>query len=234
AGATWRYLDTGTNLGTAWRAGAYNDSAWRTGDGQFGYGDGDERTTVKFGSKSNNKFITTYFRKSFVATNTTNIGRLDLRLVFDDGAAVFLNGTLVALGNLSSNATASTLANATQEDLEDAWFTFAVNPALLIAGTNTLAVEVHQAATNSPDLSFDAQLIAFETVPPPRILSAVSQSNGTFLLTFTGTFGALAVEASTNFTTWSALGTAPLTNGSGAFLDAPASTIPWRFYRLRQ
>ena len=53
----------------------------------------------------------------------------------------------------------TTLASATQEDLEDTWFTFAVNPALLIAGTNTLAVEVHQAAVNSPDLSFDAQLI---------------------------------------------------------------------------
>jgi hypothetical protein len=234
AGGTWRYLDTGTNLGTAWRAGSYNDAAWRTGDGQFGYGDGAERTTVSFGPKSNAKFITTYFRKSFVVTNSAGIGRLDLKLVFDDGAAVYLNGTLIALANLSSNATATTLASVTQEDLEEAWFTFVVNQALLIEGTNTLAVEVHQAAVNSPDLSFDAQLIAFESSPPPRILSAAAPANGSFLLTFTGTTDILAVEASTNFATWSALGTAPLTNGRGVFLDVPARTIPWRFYRLRQ
>ena len=234
AGATWRYLDTGTNLGTAWQASGYNDTAWRIGEGQFGYGDGAERTTVSFGPKSTSKFITTFFRKSFVVTNTAGVGRLDLKLVFDDGAGVYLNGTRIALVNLSSNATAATLASAPQEDLEDTWFTFAVNPALLIAGTNTLAVEVHQVAANSPDLSFDAQLIAYESPPPPRILSASSRTNGTFLLTFTGSAESVTVEASVNFTTWSALGTATLTNGNGAFLDMPAIWTPWRFYRLLQ
>ena len=36
AGSTWRYLDNGTNQGTAWRAGAFNDSTWKTGAAELG------------------------------------------------------------------------------------------------------------------------------------------------------------------------------------------------------
>jgi len=60
AGSTWRYLDTGTNLGTAWRTNGFNDGAWKTGDGQLGYGDGDEETTVLYGGVKKNRYITTY------------------------------------------------------------------------------------------------------------------------------------------------------------------------------
>ncbi|WP_230687570.1 hypothetical protein, partial [Streptococcus pneumoniae] len=43
-GSSWRYLDNGSNQGTAWRAGAFNDTAWAAGPAQLGYGDGDEAT----------------------------------------------------------------------------------------------------------------------------------------------------------------------------------------------
>ena len=39
-GTGWRYLDNGSNQGTAWRAPGFDDSAWKSGNGQFGYGDG--------------------------------------------------------------------------------------------------------------------------------------------------------------------------------------------------
>ena len=52
AGSSWKYNDTGANLGTAWRASAYNDAAWLSGFAQLGYGDGDEETTVGFGSNA--------------------------------------------------------------------------------------------------------------------------------------------------------------------------------------
>jgi hypothetical protein len=44
AGASWKYLDDGSNQGTAWRSPAFNDAAWKTGLAQFGYGDGDATT----------------------------------------------------------------------------------------------------------------------------------------------------------------------------------------------
>lgn len=35
-GHTWRFNDTGTNLGTAWRTNDFNDSMWSNGSGLFG------------------------------------------------------------------------------------------------------------------------------------------------------------------------------------------------------
>ena len=49
AGSVWKYLDNGTNQGTAWRAPAFNDTTWASGPAQLGYGDGDEATVVGFG-----------------------------------------------------------------------------------------------------------------------------------------------------------------------------------------
>ena len=35
-GSIWKYLDQGSNQGTAWRAPAFNDSAWASGPAQLG------------------------------------------------------------------------------------------------------------------------------------------------------------------------------------------------------
>src|SRR5687768_13963903 len=63
-GATWKYLDNGSDQGTGWRAPGFNDSGWASGPAQLGYGDGDEATVVSYGNDSANKYITTYFRRS--------------------------------------------------------------------------------------------------------------------------------------------------------------------------
>ena len=69
AGSAWKYNDSGTNLGTAWRATAYNDAAWATGSAQLGYGDGDEATVLSYGSNPLNRRITYYFRRAFTVAN---------------------------------------------------------------------------------------------------------------------------------------------------------------------
>ena len=40
--SVWKYLDNGSNQGTAWRDNSFNDASWASGQGQLGYGDGDE------------------------------------------------------------------------------------------------------------------------------------------------------------------------------------------------
>jgi len=50
----------------------------------------------------------------------------------------------------------------------------ALNPAILVTGTNVVTVEVHQAAPNSTDLSFDLQLLA-ET-DPARVVFVPARS----------------------------------------------------------
>ena len=92
AGATWKYLDNGSNQGTAWQAPFFSDALWAEGAAQLGYGDGDEATVVGFGGNTSNRFITTYFRKTFSVSNPAAFSGLNLSLLRDDGAVVYLNG----------------------------------------------------------------------------------------------------------------------------------------------
>src|SRR3954452_2600189 len=98
-GSVWRYLDDGSDQGTAWRSLTFNDTDWKFGRAQLGYGEGDEATVVGYGPEINNKYITTWFRSTFVATNNTMFTNLLFRILRDDGAAVYLNGTRVLVSN---------------------------------------------------------------------------------------------------------------------------------------
>lgn len=175
--SAWKYLDNGSDQGTAWRALAFDDSAWVSGNGQLGYGDGDEGTVVSYGPNANNKYVTTYFRKTFTVANPASISALTLKLVRDDGAVVYLNGTQVASSNMPSsfayNTYASTVVGGADES---AYFTFTLTPALLeraelLHDANVLAVEIHQANATSSDLSFDAELVA-TNMPTTTTLAA--------------------------------------------------------------
>ena len=90
-GATWKYLDDGSDQGTAWRGTGFDDNSWDSGPAQLGYGDGDEATVVN-GGPVGNRFITTYFRHTFNVTDPSSIAGLELRILRDDGAVVHLNG----------------------------------------------------------------------------------------------------------------------------------------------
>ncbi|MBY0503203.1 MAG: metallophosphoesterase [Bryobacteraceae bacterium] len=160
SGAVWKYNDRGTDLGTAWRAPGFSDAAWPSGAAQLGYGDGDERSVVGYGPNANAKYITTYFRRGFTVANPAQLGQLTLRLLRDDGAAVYVNGVEVYRSNLPAGAlTAATLATTAIAGADETTFlTVALNPALLTAGANVVAVEIHQASATSSDISFDLEL----------------------------------------------------------------------------
>src|SRR5687767_1626021 len=159
-GATWRYLDTGSDQGIAWREPAFNDSAWPAGPAQLGYGDGGEATVVSYGSDVNKKHITTFFRRAFNVNDAAAFTALSLRVLRDDGVVVYLNGTEVYRNNMPSGTVSyTTLASAAIGGADESAFLQAgINPALLVEGTNVLAVEIHQSGVTSSDLSFDLEL----------------------------------------------------------------------------
>src|SRR5690606_5585389 len=95
-GSVWKYLDNGTNQGTAWRGLTYNDGAWPAGPAQLGYGDGDEVTEVGYGSDPGNKFPTTYFRHTFDVLDADAVVALSAELIRDDGYVAYLNGTEIS------------------------------------------------------------------------------------------------------------------------------------------
>jgi hypothetical protein len=164
-GSSWKYLDNGTNQGTAWRATTINETGWKQGNSQLGYGDGDEATVVGYGSSSSSKYVTTYFRKTFSVTNPSQFINYTLKVKRDDGVAVYVNGTEVYRNNLTAAASYTTLATLASDD--GGTFQTSTLPAnTFVAGNNTIAVEIHQNARNSSDISFDLELIGNTTTAP--------------------------------------------------------------------
>jgi len=229
AAAGWRYLADGSDPGADWSNPGFDDSSWDTGAAQLGYGDGDEQTVVSYGPNASSKFITTYFRKTFVATNVNRIANLTLKLVVDDGANVFLNGSAVANVNLDPGAAYSTPATAMPAALRDAWQSYAVDPKRLAEGTNTISAEVHLASGTSASMSFDLQLVATEA---PYITSIAGLPDQATLDLAGASNSPTTILATTDFSSWTNLGSVLLTNGNGLFSDPAATHFPTRFYRV--
>ncbi len=156
--ASWRYNDTGTDLGTAWRASAFADSAWATGTAPLGYPSGTPVTTVVgFGASAAAKNTTTYFRRHFTVANPSIYTNLLIELLRDDGAVVYLNGVELTRDNLPAGAISyATLASANSG--ADAYIPTTVPVSALVAGDNVLAVEVHQINGSSSDIVMDCAL----------------------------------------------------------------------------
>ncbi len=162
-GSTWKYLDDGSDQGIQWRNLSFNDTSWPSGPAQLGYGDGDESTLVSFGPDENNKYITTYFRHVFHLTNPSEITNLSASLMRDDGAVVYLNGTEIIRSAMPSGSiTYQTGAAGTASGGGEStyYLTNGIDPNLLVGGDNIVAVEIHQVAGTSSDISFDFELAA--------------------------------------------------------------------------
>jgi Big-like domain-containing protein len=175
-GAQWKYLDNGSDQGAAWRAPAFNDSAWASGPAKLGFGD--TQATLINGGPSTNRFVTTYFRRAFPVTNAATFTTLNLRVLRDDGVIVYLNGAEVFRNNMpAGTVTYTTLASAPVNDADETnFFATALSPTVLLNGTNLLAVEIHQANATSSDLGFDLELTATGNLPP--VVSISNPANG--------------------------------------------------------
>jgi hypothetical protein len=158
--AQWTYSDATTAPPTNWAQPDFDDSTWQQGNAQLGYGDGDEATTLSYGSNSNNKTPSYYFRKAFDLANIDQITALNLQIIADDGAVIYLNGTELARYNMPTGDIAfDTYAQtAITNAAEDTWQSISLPLTNLVNGTNVLAISLHQADGASSDISFDAQL----------------------------------------------------------------------------
>ena len=173
-GSVWRYFDSGDSPGTNWQRLDFDDSAWASGRGQFGWGDGDEATPIAAGV--NPKPITVYFRHTFVATNPS-FPTLTMRLAWDDGAVVYVNGFEISRLNLPLGRPNPTTLALTNRDgaLENRLIqraAFYVTP-----GSNVLAVELHQSAGGRDDATFDLELLTGLPFSWPTV-TLLSPTNG--------------------------------------------------------
>ena len=234
-GAVWKYNDTGANLGTAWRETNFNDSVWASGPSMLGFGDANgllPSTVI-----ASNRQITTYFRTTFVAPAGTNTTNLNLRILRDDAAVVYLNGaeiwrdTNITAGPVSYNTPAPLgLSGAA----ESAWLTTNLPPTLPRSGTNWLAAEVHQNSATSSDVCFNLELFA-QHLPIQPALSA-NHAAGQLVLSWPDWAGADHLFTATNLAppvAWTRATNASVFSNGVWTVMVPAGTNSQQFYRLQ-
>jgi hypothetical protein len=143
-GSSWKYLDNGSNQGTAWRTVGFDDSSWASGLGQFGYGDGDETTVVAdnptpgYVESDNNRYATTYFRKTFNVTDVSQIAALTLSVRYDDGVVVYINGVRhAATSGMPVDPAHNYFLGGTAPPDNSVLTSTTIPPGALVNGTNT-------------------------------------------------------------------------------------------------
>jgi hypothetical protein len=167
-GSRWRYRDVASAAPAGWQNLNFDHGTWLEGPAQLGFSNSeedDEATLI-----ADNNQITSYFRRGFSIADSNAFSGLSLWLLRDDGGVVYLNGseifrtpnlpqppTLISYSTLTTGATA-----------ENTIDTASTNRNALRTGTNVLAVEIHQQAADSSDVSFDFELIGIGApLPPP-------------------------------------------------------------------
>jgi hypothetical protein len=169
-GATWKYVDDGSDQGTAWRAAAFDDSGWAQGPAELGYGDGDESTVVGYGPDPLNRYVTTYFRHHFTVPDPGAFLAVSIAVQRDDGAVVYLNGIEVARSNMPAGTITylTHAADVVSDATENVYYESFAPASVLVAGANVLAVEIHQHTVSSSDISLDLELRGLDGVPGVR------------------------------------------------------------------
>ncbi len=166
---SWRYNQSGTNLGTGWHKPGYNEAGWLKG-GALLYAEnsslpGPKKTWLSLGK------IAYYFRTTFDNRHDPATVVLQMETIIDDGAVFYLNGQEVhRLGMPDGSVNYKTEAKRTVSNAElEGPFTLPTD--VLQRGENVLAVEVHQSSSGSSDIVFGLSLDAVVNIPntPPMI-----------------------------------------------------------------
>ncbi|MEP4078786.1 lamin tail domain-containing protein [Haloferula sp.] len=164
SGDTWSYLDDGSDQGTAWRTTSFvENGAWESGPSQLGYGEDGEVTLVDYidtdpVASGIQKNITTYFRKSDINIPDTSLyDDFTINFWYDDGIALYVNGVEVERLHITADAPYTETSSFTVGNNE--FGTIQVPISYFNNGNNTIAAEVHQAANDSSDISFNLTLV---------------------------------------------------------------------------
>jgi lysophospholipase L1-like esterase len=237
AGSTWNYSDQGLDLGTNWAQPLYDTSGWSQGPARFGYNLPGLSTTVSYGPTVTNKYMATYFRRTFVVPANVHYTNLALRLNRVCGAAVWLNGRELCRMNMPSGPLTyqSPASTAVAGDYQYTYYPTNVAIPSLPAGTNCLAVEVHLVSAPYAHLSFDLELFGMGQ-NSPQLSASLAETN--FSVTWPATNNAgFILTSGTNLSqpgAWLPLG-GPyvLRNGVFAYSEPVMESQPANFYALR-
>jgi len=153
---TWKYFEGIYEPDTNWRTLTFNDSAWSSGVGGIGYGDGDDNTIIS-------STISLYIRNTFFVLDTSEIVAAVLDIDYDDAFVAYLNNVEIAranIGNIGDHPTYNQNSNSLHEaqmyqgGLPDR---FVINNQIfrdnIVPGNNVLSIQIHNDNINSSDLT---------------------------------------------------------------------------------
>jgi hypothetical protein len=167
--AAKRVLVPTAQVSEAWKGGeAFDDSAWISGAGGVGF----ERSTgfeafigINVQNQMYARNATCYVRIPFNTTvaDLSGVTGLTLKIRYDDGFVVYLNGVEIARKNFAGNPTWNSVANAQNpDDAAVAFESFDVTAHAnkLRLGPNILAVQALNGSTTSSDFLFSMELVS--------------------------------------------------------------------------
>jgi hypothetical protein len=152
-GSHWKYLDDGSDPGTAWQNPGFDDSGWIAGYAPMGFGGEDTLATVL-----NQGFASYFFRKIIEIGNIDAVEQVFFHVRHNHGAVLYINGQEVIRSYLMPEGDISYVTTTTAGmpgHLKKEYFTYQVDPASFQTGTNVLAISVHNVTVLNTDLSFD-------------------------------------------------------------------------------
>lgn len=163
-GDTWRYYKGSSHPPAGWNTVGFNDSSWGgPAASGFGYGDCDDATVF---SDMQNNYRSVFIRRQFHVADPAAILHLTLAADYDDGFVAYLNGVEVARRNLPAGTPTNTTLAVTDHEASRGQGAstpnekefIALDPALLVTGSNVLAVSGHNVSAGSSDFSLIIEL----------------------------------------------------------------------------
>lgn len=183
---TWKYDQSGQDLGTGWKETGFNDTAWLSGPGLLGletatYPD-TIRTALTVGTA-----ITYYFRTHFTLPAGAAGASLVSTNLIDDGVVYYINGVEAGSLRVASPRNSQTVAD--NQGAEGTAEILDLSNSSLVVGDNVIAAEVHQTALTSSDVVFGLALTGVTSVrgadtTKPTLLTAAATSSNRVLVTY--------------------------------------------------
>lgn len=161
----FRYLKgvDAENLSSAWMDPGFDDSGWSQGAAPFRFGDGSGGTEL-FDMRGN--YSTLFLRSGFDVQQLDMINSVSLKVEWDDGFILWVNGQEVFRQQAPFSVSYDALASGQHESGLSETFTFSVEDLGLVEGTNTLAVMgCNITLAESSDFFFDMSLYGRLVLP---------------------------------------------------------------------
>lgn len=185
----WKYYYDAQAPDSLWYETHYDDTAWDKGAGRFGFNSGvyfnqnqGYDVVLDYGPNSRKKHMTAYFRSTFTIKDIEEFLKLQATITYDDGYVLYINGVEVEQTNMRKVASIAYSTEAAS-NVNTATRTFNIDPALLVNGENSIAVEVHLNKVSSSNLTFDFELKMQKILPVEEpeegstLLNILVQSN---------------------------------------------------------